>query len=88
MKKKYEPRHDDEASIYVGNLSFRTSEMKLGRQFEKYGEIKGVRIIEDRETGRSRGFGYVEFEKKETVEKCLVENGGDLDGRSIKVAKV
>ena len=38
--------------------------MKLGRQFEKYGDIKGVRILEDRETGKSKGFGYVEFEDK------------------------
>jgi RNA recognition motif-containing protein len=62
--------------------------MKLGRHFEKYGDIKNVRIIEDRETGKSKGFGYVEFESKEPVEKCLVENGSELDGRSIRVAKV
>jgi len=45
--------------------------MKLGRHFEKYGDIKNVRIIEDRETEKSRGFGYVEFEKIETVDKAL-----------------
>ena len=46
-KKEYKPRHNDEHSIYVGNLSFKTTEMKLGRHFEKYGDIKDVRIVED-----------------------------------------
>jgi RNA recognition motif-containing protein len=60
-KKVYKPKHNDENSIYVGNLSFKTTEMKLGRHFEKYGDIKDVRIVED-DQERSRGFGYVEFE--------------------------
>ena len=41
--------------------------MKLGRNFEKFGDIKNVKIIEDRETNKSKGFGYVEFESKESV---------------------
>jgi len=41
--------------------------MKLGRHFEKFGDIKNVKIIEDRETNKSKGFGYVEFESKESV---------------------
>lgn len=41
--------------------------MKLGRHFEKFGDVKNVRIIEDRETNKSKGFGYVEFESKESV---------------------
>ena len=74
LKKEYRPRHKDDNSIYVGNLSYRTTEMKLGRFFEKYGDIKEVRIAEDANE-RSRGFGYVEFEKLETVEKALVADG-------------
>ena len=42
--------------------------MRLGRHFEKYGDIKSVKIIEDRETGRSKGFGYIVFENPESVE--------------------
>ena len=62
--------------------------MKLGRHFEKFGDIKNVRIIEDRETEKSKGFGYVEFENIESVEKALELNGQDLDGRSLRVGKV
>ena len=80
-KVSYTRRNNDECSIYIGNLSFRTTEMNLGRLFEKYGDIKNVKIIEDRETLRSKGFGYVEFEDKESVEKALGANGAELDGR-------
>lgn len=61
--------------------------MRLGRHFEKYGEIKDVRIVED-DKERSRGFGYVEFEDKDMVEKALVGDGTELDGRKIRVARV
>ena len=61
--------------------------MRIGRHFEKYGEIKDVRIVED-ENERSRGFGYVEFEDKDTVEKALAGDASELDGRTIRVAKV
>ena len=61
--------------------------MRLGRHFEKCGEIKNVRIIED-ENERSRGFGYVEFEDKDAVEKALNGDAEELDGRKIRVAKV
>ena len=86
-KKVYRPRHNDDNSVYVGNLSFRTTEMRLGRLFESYGDIKDVRIVED-DKERSRGFGYVEFEDNDAVEKALQADGSDLDGRKIKVAKV
>jgi RNA recognition motif-containing protein len=62
--------------------------MNLGRLFEKFGEIKNVKIIEDRETQKSKGFGYVEFENKESVEKALGANGAELEGREVRVAKV
>lgn len=62
--------------------------MKLGRHFEKFGDIKNVRIIEDRETQKSKGFGYVEFENIDSVEKALEMNGLDLDGRNLRVGKV
>jgi RNA recognition motif-containing protein len=87
FKRVYKPRHNDENSIYVGNLSFKTTEMRLGRHFESYGEVKDVRIVED-DKERSRGFGYVEFDNIESVEKALVADGSDLDGRKVRVAKV
>ena len=87
QKRVYKPRHNDEFTVYVGNLTFRTTEMQLGRHFEKYGEIKDVRIVED-ERERSRGFGYVEFEDLATVERALEADSTDLFGRKIKVAKV
>lgn len=62
--------------------------MRLGRHFEKFGDIKNVRIIEDRETEKSKGFGYVEFESIESVEKALEMNGQELDGRNLRVGKV
>ena len=62
--------------------------MKLGRHFEKFGDIKNVRIIEDRDTQKSKGFGYVEFENIDSVEKALEINGLDLDGRNLRVGKV
>jgi len=86
-KKEYKPRHNDEHSIYIGNLSFKTTEMKLGRHFEKYGDIKDVRIVED-DQERSRGFGYVEFEDKDQVEKAIAADASELDGRKLRVAKV
>jgi RNA recognition motif-containing protein len=61
--------------------------MKLGRHFEKVGDIKEVRIVED-EQERSRGFGYVEFEDAACVEKALALDGAELDGRKVRVAKV
>jgi RNA recognition motif-containing protein len=61
--------------------------MRLGRHFEKFGDIKDVRIVED-DKERSRGFGYVEFEDKDMVEKALAGDGSELDGRKIRVAKV
>jgi RNA recognition motif-containing protein len=61
--------------------------MILGRHFESYGEIKDVRIVED-DKERSRGFGYVEFDDKNLVEKALAADGSELNGRKIRVAKV
>ena len=61
--------------------------MNLGRHFEKYGDIKSVKIIEDFE-GRSKGFGYVEFDDKEAVEKALAADGTECDGRKVRVARV
>ncbi len=72
--------------LYVGNLSFNTSEAGLRELFEQYGATESVAIIMDRETGRSRGFGFVEFEDGNGASAAMQAlDGKDLDGRSLRV---
>ena len=74
------------ANLFVGQLSYNVDEEWLTREFEEFGEIKGVRIITDRESGRSKGFGYVEFtETDDAIQALEAKNGVQLDGRNIKV---
>ena len=72
--------------LYVGNLSFSTTAESLREAFSQFGEVTDVHVIMDRETGRSRGFGFVEMQTKEegaaAVEKF---NGTELGGRPLKV---
>lgn len=71
-------------NLYVGNLPWNTTETQLRDLFAQYGEVATAKIIEDRETGRSRGFGFVEMEQgsEEAIEAL---NGSDFGGRNIKV---
>lgn len=71
-------------NLYVGNLPWNTTEAQLKDLFSQYGEVISAKIIEDRETGRSRGFGFVEMEQgsEEAIESL---NGTDFGGRNIKV---
>lgn len=72
--------------LYVGNLAFETTERELRRHFEEFGKLEEVRVITDRESGRSRGYGFVTFEENEDGERAMDElNNSDLDGRAIKV---
>jgi len=71
--------------IYVGNLSFNTGEAQLETTFGAFGAVKSVSIIQDRETGRSKGFGFVEMEDAEAAAAIEKLNGTDLDGRKITV---
>ncbi len=71
--------------LYVGNLSFQTTESELDDLFAQAGEVESVRIITDRDTGRSRGFGFVEM-SEENAEKAIAQfNGTELDGRALTV---
>jgi RNA recognition motif-containing protein len=73
-------------NIFVGNLSFRTTEEALRPLFEAYGEVASARVITSRETGRSRGFGFVEMPNDEEARKAIAEvNGRELDGRQLRV---
>jgi RNA recognition motif-containing protein len=73
-------------NIYVGNLSWGTSEERLRETFEEYGEVLSARIITDRDTGRSRGFGFVEMEAEDEANAAIEAlNGSMLDGRPLTV---
>ncbi|HCX31363.1 MAG TPA: RNA-binding protein [Blastocatellia bacterium] len=72
--------------LYVGNLAFETSSNDLETLFAKAGKVESVSLIEDRETGRSRGFGFVEMSTKEEGAAAVQQfNGTDLGGRTLKV---
>jgi len=73
-------------NIFVGNLSFNTSEDELRQIFEPFGQVERVSILTDRDTGRSRGFGFVEMANDEEGEKAIAGlNGSQVGGRTINV---
>ena len=73
-------------NIFVGNLPFTASESDLRGVFAEYGEIESVAIITDRDTGRSRGFGFVELASDARASDALRDlDGTEMDGRAIKV---
>jgi RNA recognition motif-containing protein len=75
-------------NIYVGNLSYDTTEDTLRTLFAAYGEVESVRVITDRYSGRSKGFGFVEMATEEVAQEAIGElNGKSVDGREIRVDK-
>jgi len=73
-------------NIFVGNLDFNTSEDELRQLFEAYGQVDRVAIMTDRDTGRSRGFGFVEMTNAEDGEKAIAAlNGSQVGGRTLNV---
>lgn len=72
--------------LFIGSLSWGTDEDSLREAFERFGEIEYAKVITDRETGRSRGFGFITFVRQEDAEAAMQEmDGSELDGRNIKV---
>jgi RNA recognition motif-containing protein len=72
--------------LYVGNLSFRTSSDELRELFSQAGEVENATVVEDRDTGRSRGFGFVEMATSEGAAAAIeMFNGKDLGGRALTV---
>ena len=72
--------------LFVGGLSWGTTDEGLNGAFSRFGEIAEAKVITDRETGRSRGFGFVTFANDEAATSAINEmNGTELDGRTIKV---
>jgi RNA recognition motif-containing protein len=73
-------------NIYVGNLSYGMSEDELRDAFGAFGEVSSVKILMDRETGRSRGFGFVEMPNPVEAEKAIAQlNGKDVGGRALRI---
>jgi RNA recognition motif-containing protein len=73
-------------NIYVGNLSYGMSEDELRQAFAAYGEVSSVKILMDRETGRSRGFGFVEMPNHSEAETAITQlNGKDVGGRPLRI---
>ena len=72
--------------LFVGSLSWDTNDEGLRNAFSPHGEISEAIVISDRDTGRSRGFGFVTFDEDEAADKAVAAlNGTELDGRTIKV---
>ena len=72
--------------LYVGNLSFKTSSNELEKMFAAVGTVESANLIEDRETGRSRGFAFVEMSSSEEATKAISTlNGKEIDGRELIV---
>ncbi len=72
--------------LFVGGLAWATTDDTLRTAFSKFGEITDAKVVSDRDTGRSRGFGFVTFESEESSERARAEmNDSTLDGRTIRV---
>ncbi|MBI2816496.1 MAG: RNA-binding protein [Acidobacteria bacterium] len=75
-------------NLFVGNLSFQTSESELRSAFEPYGEVLRVRMMTDRETGRSRGFAFVEMANDEEAARAIESlNGKEVGGRALNISE-
>ena len=73
-------------NIYVGNISFQTSEQDLDAAFSAYGQVDRVQIVKDRDTGQSRGFAFVEMANNAEADKAMEAlNGADMGGRTLTV---
>ena len=73
-------------NIYVGNLAFSTDSAALRQIFAEHGEVTSAQVVEDRDTGRSRGFGFVEMASADEAQKAIsAADGSSVDGSQIKV---
>lgn len=72
-------------TLYVGNLPWQTTEQELTTSFEAHGQVVSARIVTERETGRSRGFGFVEVEDADAGKMIKAMNGFSLGGRALLV---
>ncbi|NND60481.1 MAG: RNA-binding protein [Gammaproteobacteria bacterium] len=75
------------SKIYAGNLPFSFDEDKLREVFEQFGTVEDVAVIRDRDTGRSRGFGFVQMPDEQAKEAISSLNGNDMDGRTLRISE-
>lgn len=74
-------------NLYVSNLGYHTTESDLKKMFEQYGAVSSAKVITDRETGRSRGFGFVEMSSSDDAQSAIKNlNGHEMEGRQISVS--
>lgn len=74
--------------LYVGNLPYSVTDDSLQNRFEEFGAVSSAKVITDRETGRSKGFGFVEMESDSDADMAIEKlNGAQLDGRAINVSE-
>lgn len=73
------------ARLFVGNLAWSVTDTELGDLFAPFGEVQSARVITDRETGRSRGFGFVEIETTSVADIIRAVDGRELSGRPVRV---
>ena len=72
-------------SIYVGNLPFSATEDEIRQMFAAFGAVQSVKLISDRDTGRPRGFGFVEMEPSAAAAAIQALNGADMGGRALRI---
>jgi len=72
-------------SIYVGNIPFGATEDEIRNLFAQYGEVQSIKFINDRETGRFRGFGFVEMGEEDAKAAITALNGTQMGGRSLRI---
>ena len=75
----------EEINIYVGNLNYRSTEDEVRELFEEYGTVSRVNLITDRDTGRARGFGFVEMEREGGNAAIAALDGKDFQGRNLRI---
>ena len=76
------------ANLFIGSLAYATTDDTLKAHFEQIGEVESARVITDRDSGRSKGFGFVQYKDESNNQKAIDElDGKDLDGRAINVSE-
>jgi len=79
-------RYMSSSKLFIGGLSYSTDDQTLKDAFSGFGDVVEARVITDRETGRSRGFGFINYSSNESATSALAMDGQELNGRSIRVS--
>jgi RNA recognition motif-containing protein len=75
-------------NIFIAGLSFKVNDADLATLFEEYGTVRSARVITDRQTGKSKGYGFVEIDDEEVANQAIAElNGAEYDGRALSVSE-